>query len=64
MCAVIRGGMFSETILLTFTSNILKGGGMMKIINKRFGKFREKYLPSIDLGNYEIYNPETVYNLI
>ena len=28
---------------------------MMKIINKRFGKFREKYLPSIDLGNYEIY---------
>lgn len=35
----------------------------MKIINKRFGKFREEYIPSIDLGYYEIYNPETVYNL-
>jgi hypothetical protein len=36
---------------------------MKKIINKRFNKFRERYLPSIDLGYCEIYNPEIVYKL-
>jgi len=36
---------------------------MIERFYRRFSKYREEYLPSIDLGYYEIYNPETVYNL-
>jgi len=36
---------------------------LKKIINKRLDKLKEIYIPSKDLGYYEIYSPETVFNL-
>jgi hypothetical protein len=55
--------MFFETIFHVPASNRINGGKKMKKLKfkYRFKHLEEKFNPSSDLGNYEIYNPETLF---
>jgi hypothetical protein len=53
---------FSETNSYEVASNRINGGKMIKIKFKdRFAHLKEKFYPSTDLGNYDVYNLETLY---